>query len=31
MGHFVPFDPPNNEKNLNFEKSKKKPKEILSF
>ena len=31
MGHFVPFDPPNNEKNPNFEKSKKIQGDIIIF
>ena len=31
VGYFLPFDPPNNQKNQNFEKIKKNSREILSF
>ena len=31
LGHFLPFDPPNNAKNRNFEKMKKKPGDIIIF
>ena len=29
LGHFLPFDPPNNPKNQNFEKMKKTSRDIL--
>ena len=29
LGHFLPFDPPKNPKNQNFEKNKKKPGDII--
>ena len=29
LGHFFPFDPPNNPKNQNFEKMKKNPGDVI--
>ena len=31
LGHFLPFDPTNNPKNQNFEKTKKKPGDIITL